>query len=145
MGRTYPNEINRLLFMPGGPVGKLCRSIALDIASESERNAIQLLGQNPGDQPRTGAFARSFRVQVIPGSNTFTVSNPKKYALALERGARAHDIKARRTEVLQFRGRDGVWRRVKVVKHPGLRNPFHILERSMTAVMLRRFGSVTRG
>jgi hypothetical protein len=144
MGRTYPNEINRILYMPGGDVGRAVRSVALDIAEEAKREAIRVLGRNPADKPRTGKFAESYQVRVIPGTNQFVVRNPKKYAAAIELGARPHIISARRTEYLQFRDRNGNWRRVKFVKHPG-NLPFNILRNSATRVLIRRFGTASRG
>lgn len=119
MGRTYPNEITRILHKPGGDVGKEIRRCALAIAEEARRTAEAQYGKHPGDKPRTGMLAQSYRVEVIPGTNSFRVRNPKKYAAAMEFGAKAHDIRARKVDYLQFRGRDGRWRHVTLVRHPG--------------------------
>lgn len=139
MGRTYPNEIKRILTAPGGDIGKECRRVALDIAEEAKRGALATFGKHPGDKPRTGDLARSYRVRVIPGTNKFTVTNVKKYAAAMEKGAAAHDIKARRTTYLQFRGRDGRWRKIKMVRHPGSVGRRTLLT-AMRIVMRRRYG-----
>lgn len=139
MGRTYPNEIKRILTMPGGDVGKACRKVALDIAIEAKRSAQVTFGRHPGDQPRTGKLANAYRVRVIPGTNHFEVSNPKKYAAAMEKGARAHPIRARRVSHLQFRDRLGRWHRVKIVQHPGSVGR-HTLWNAAKVVMRRRFG-----
>lgn len=138
MGKTYPNEIKRVLYLPGGPVGKECRKVSLEIAEESKRTAESTLGKNPADRPRTGQMARAYKVVVVPGTNTFIVVNPKKYAAAIELGARPHEIHAR-VSVLEFRGRDGRWRRVKMVRHPGSA-AHNILLNSARAVMKRRYG-----
>lgn len=119
MGKTYPNEIKRILFSPGGDVGREVRACALDIAAEAKRQALQTFGRHPMDAPRTLKLANSYQVKVIPGSNSFIVINPLKYAAAMEFGAKPHRIVARRTHTLRFRGRDGYWRRIKYVNHPG--------------------------
>lgn len=139
MGRTYPNEIKRILTMPGGDVGKAVRSVALDIAAEAKRSAQVTFGRHPGDQPRTGKLANAYRVKVVPGTNRFEVSNPKKYAAAMEKGARPHEIRARNVKFLQFRDRRGHWHRVKLVKHPGSIGRGTLLTAAKT-VMRRRFG-----
>lgn len=139
MGRTYPNEIHRVLYLPGGDVGRELRRVALDIAEEAKRNVIARLGKHPGDQPRTGKLAKSFRVEVVPGSNSFIVRNPQPYAAAIEAGARRHDIKPRRVTHLRFRGRDGRWRKVKLVRHPG-NAPYRYLSDARRVVMRRRYG-----
>lgn len=134
-GRIYPNEIRRIFTLPGGDVGRACRKVALDIAEESQRIAIIELGNNPGDRPRTGAYARGFTVTVDRAPNTFVfkVGNSRSYAAHLEYGTKPHIIKARRVQNLQFRGRDGRWRKVKVVSHPGHKG-FRILQRAATNV-----------
>ena len=139
MGRTYPNEIKRILTSPGGDVGRAIRATAMDIAAEAKRGAIATFGHHPGDKPRTGNLSKAYRVEVIPGTNTFTVTNPKKYAAAMEKGAREHTIKARRTTYLQFRGRDGRARQLKMVHHPGSVGR-RTLVTAMRIVMRRRYG-----
>lgn len=138
MGRTYPSEIKRILTAPGGDVGREIRRTALDIAAEAKRGAIATYGRHPGDKARTGNLAKSYQVKVIPGTNTFTVTNPKKYAAAMEKGAKPHLIKAR-TSYLQFRGRDGRWRKIKMVRHPGSVGR-RTLVIAMRVVMRRRYG-----
>lgn len=139
VGRTYPNEIHRILNLPGGDVGRECRKVALEIAEEAKRQAREVFGRHPGDRPRTGKLANAYQVKVIPGTNEFLVLNPKRYAAAMEKGARPHKIKARKETHLRFRGRDGSWRNVKVVNHPGslARNT---LSNAMRVVMRRRYG-----
>ncbi len=139
MGRTYPSEIKRILTAPGGDVGRECRRVAILIADEASRQADATFGKHPGDQPRTGRLAKSYRVTVIPGTNTFQVTNPRKYAAAMEKGARPHDIRARRVTNLKFKGRDGRWRSVKLVRHPGSIGRNTLLT-ATRLVMRRRYG-----
>ena len=141
MGRTYPAEINRILYKPGGPIGRLCQSVAVDIADQARILAEQTYGKDPRDKPRTGDLAKSYRIQIVQGTNTFIVRNPKKYAAAMEFGARPHFIKARRVEYLQFRDRQGNPRRTKIVFHPGSL-PHNTLRKARDMVVIRRFGTI---
>jgi hypothetical protein len=140
MGRTYPNEIDRILRAPGGDVGREARKLALEIADEARRTAEQVFGRHPGDAARTGRLAASYQVKVIPGTNHFIVRNPRKYAASMELGARPHEIRARRSQFLQFRGRDGRWRKVKLVRHPGSVGR-HTLLIAGRVVTKRRYGA----
>lgn len=141
IGRTYPNEIDRIFNAPGGPIGKEVRAVALEVARIGETLAGMQLGKHPGDAPRTGRYLRSFEVRVVGRSTIFEVRNRAPYAAPLETGSRPHAIRARRVKNLQFRDRSGQWRRVKIVRHPG--NPaFRILERAMILAMRRRYGSI---
>ena len=86
---------------------------------------------NPGFQPRTGALQRATKVRTIRTrrGRLLRVSNPKRYARAIDGGARPHVIVARPGKKLAFRGRDGNMVFRKRVNHPGnrayrfLRNP----------------------
>jgi hypothetical protein len=138
MGKVYPDEITRILYYPGGPVGKECRATALAIAEEAKRSAIVTYGHHPGDKPRTGRLANSYQVRVIPGTNQFLVRNPRKYAAAMEFGARPHVIRARKVQYLRFTGRDGRHRVVKMVRHPGSK-AHNTLHNAAAIVMRRRF------
>lgn len=145
MGRTYPNEINRVLNSPGGDVGRSIRLLAMEIAAEAAHQADLTYGKHPGDKPRTGKLAKSYQVRVVPGTNQFIVRNTRKYASAMEFGAREHEIKARKkTVLLQFRDRNGVWRRVKAVQHPGSVGR-HTLYLAGVVVVKRRLGAVKAG
>lgn len=126
--------------MPGGDVGRECRKVALEIAEQASTDAEKTYGKHPGDRARTGKLARSYRVTVIPGTNKFEVTNNTAYAAAMEKGARAHIIKARKPNgSLQFRGRDGRWRKVSYVNHPGSL-PRNTLRNAGRIVMRRRYG-----
>jgi hypothetical protein len=131
MGFIYPSELNRVLRSPGGTVGKVVRRVSLDVAAEAKSIAQAELGIHPGDRPRTGQYADGFKVLVVTTPNGFyyTVSNKKKYAIILEKGSRAHIIRARKERTLQFRGRDGRFRQVKIVQHPGTK-AYRILQRA---------------
>jgi hypothetical protein len=140
-GRVFPNEIDRIFNAPGGPVGRESRAVALEVAQTAQLIAERDLGNRPGDRPRTGSFARSFEVKVVGRSTEFVVQNRKPYAPALETGAAPHQISARRVSYLRFKGRDGRWRTVKSVRHPG--NPaYRVLERAAIQTMNRRYGNV---
>lgn len=140
--RVYPTEIQRIFSKPGGPIGKQIRSVCLDIANEAQKLTIADTGKHPGDRARTGAMARSWYVKVDESSPglAFIVGNSRKYARYVDEGTGGpYAINARRRKFLQFRGRDGRWRRVKVVMHPGIKRPYHILRRATKTTLVRRF------
>lgn len=128
----YPAEIDRILKMPGGPVGVSVRRLSLNIAKNAEQLAKNELGKHPMDAKRTGNYARRFgvRVERTGGGFEFHVYNNAKYAAVLELGSRPHEIRARRAKYLRFRGRDGRWRNVKIVRHPGQERGYFILRRA---------------
>lgn len=138
----YPNEIDRIIRKPGGPVGVVIRRFSLDIAKNAEDIArAELGGRHPSDAPRTGRYARSFSVKVEPnaGGYQFVVANKAPYAAVLELGSKPHPIKARRAKYLRFRSRkDGMMKTVKVVNHPGQKIGYFILHRA-TAKAVRDF------
>jgi hypothetical protein len=138
----YPNEISRILTMPGGPVGVAVRSICLDIAKEGEVQARKKLGnRHPSDSPRTGRYAKSFAVRVkrVPVTGfEFIVENTAKYAAIIEGGSKPHEIRARRAKYLVFRSRQtGQVVRRKVVFHPGTK-PERILWIATEVAVRRR-------
>lgn len=140
LGRIFPNEIDRLFTAPGGTLGREARRIALEVAQQAKEDESRRQ-HHPGDAPRTGRLALSYEVRVVGRSTTFTVINRRPYAAAIEKGARPHVIAARRVDYLRFRGRDGQWRQVKLVKHPG--NPaFRILETAAVKVVSKNYGGV---
>lgn len=141
VGRVYPNEINRILYAPGGPIGKEARALSLQVARNAQLFAQMKLGKNPNDRPRTGKFERSFEVKVLGRSTEFQVLNRVPYAAAIEEGARPHVIRARRVSNLRFKDRTGQWRNVKMVRHPG--NPaYRILQLGAITAMRQRYGTV---
>lgn len=141
IGRVFPNEVDRIINYPGGPVGKEARALALQIARNASTLANIRLGRHPGDKPRTKKYERGFKVKVVGRTTEFEVTNSVPYANVIESGARPHDIRARRVSNLQFRDRSGRWRKVKVVRHPG--SPaFKILETAAFVAVRQRYGAV---
>lgn len=142
-GYIYPNEMDRVLRKPGGPVGVACRRMGLDIADEAKRLMINELGHNPNDKPRTGRTAKSWKVTVEPHPSAgfqFLVWNSSKIAQILEHGSDEHLIFRRRATALKFRDRSGRWRVEQFVWHPGT-DPYNFLTRAQITV-LRRMGVV---
>lgn len=139
LGRVFPNEIDRLFSAPGGVLGREARRIALEIAQTASEDEARR-PHHPADRPKTGRLERSYEVRVAGRSTTFSVINRTPYAAPIETGARPHLIKAR-TTTLRFKGRDGQWRNVKVVRHPG--NPaYRVLEQAAIKVVTRNYGAV---
>lgn len=138
----FPNEIDRIIRKPGGPVGVVIRRFSLDIAKNAEEIARRELGnKHPSDAPRTGRYARSFSVTVEtnPAGYQYVVANKAPYAAVLELGSKAHQIKPRRAKYLRFRSRrDGQMKTVKVVNHPGQKIGYFIMQRA-TAQAIRTF------
>lgn len=142
--RVYPNEIDRILRKPGGPIGVKLRSICLDIATEAERLTLIEVGKDPRDAPRTGKMAKAWAVTVetyhgFGAGYAFVVKNTKQYAKYVDEGSNGpYQIKARNKKYLRFKDRSGRWRTVMVVTHPGLRNPYHILRRATRSTISKR-------
>lgn len=144
--RVYPTEIQRIVNKPGGPVGKAIRSICLDIAAEAERLTLAEVGKHPGDMPRTGRMAKSWYVKVDenPIGFAYTVGNSRRYARFVDEGTTGpYTIRARnrgrgRKGFLHFRDRNGNWRVAKMVTHPGIQRPYHILRRAVATTVSRR-------
>ena len=136
---TYPSEIDRILKKPGGPVGVKIRRMCLSIAALGEQTAKHELGhRSPYDAKRTGNYSRRFRVEVRTNSVygfEYEVSNNAKYAAVLELGSRPHKITARKAKFLRFRDRQGQWRKVRTVFHPGQKLGYHILWRATQTIV----------
>lgn len=140
LGRVFPNEIDRLFNAPGGPIGREARQLALQVANNAATLTRQKLGKNPNDKPRTGKLARSWTVKVAGRSTEFEVANTAGYSAAIEKGARPHAIRARRVSHLRFKGRDGRWRTVKMVRHPG-NAAYRLLETAAVVSVRQRYGT----
>lgn len=149
----YPNEMDRLLRMPGGPVGRHCNFVARSVANESSRLAATRL------RTRTGRLQRGYRVRVEKTGGTegfqFWVvnnvhgQNPDRrrasYALVQESGSglsgpqgKAYVIRPRRRAknavlVFYIGGKKVV---TKQVTHPGVK-PQNIMRDALTNVMQR--------
>lgn len=142
----YPNEMDRLLRKPGGPVGRHCNFIARSVATESGRIAVQR------GLVREGRYIRGFQVKVetnVPEGFRFYVFNrvtglkPRRrtsYAGVLEFGSRQsapHTITPRRKDGwLVFRNSKGQMVKTKKVSHPGVR-PYHVMRDAMYRVLAR--------
>lgn len=76
---------------------------------------------------RTGKLqdTTDYRVVRLKGGRLLRITNPQKYAGAIDGGARPHLIRAKNKPYLHFKGKRG-WARVKFVNHPGNR-PFKFL------------------
>lgn len=140
VGRVYPNEIDRIFNAPGGVIGRESRATALQTARNAELLTRQKLGKNAGDRPRTGRLARSYEVKVLGRSTEFYVLNRTPYSAPMEKGARPHAIRAKKVSHLRFRGRDGRWRTVKMVRHPG-NAAYRMLETGAIIAVRQRYGS----
>jgi hypothetical protein len=92
-------------------------------AREAGEHAEAFVFQSPGFKPQTGALQRATQARVIrSGKRTLIVrvSNKKAYAAAIDRGSRAHVIRARSGKALRFQaGGQTLYRRS--VNHPGTR------------------------
>lgn len=144
---VYPNELNRLLNSPGGPVGRYLVKLAKETAEEAQKRS--QIGNDPA--VRSGRYSRNFRVETdFTGPNGFTVrvrnastgQSPRRrtsYAGTLETGSKPHTIRPRRTNgYLRFFYK-GRWITVREVRHPGTR-PYWVLKNAMRTVVLRHGG-----
>lgn len=131
--QPYPTELDRLLRVPGGPVGRHVNFVARGVAEVARQIARER------GLVRTGRYVRGFKVEVQPDPTTgfaFYVVNrvtgqrPRRtqsYAGVLEFGSESHDIVPRRRDKwLVFRLPDGRMVKTKLVKHPGTA-PYSVL------------------
>jgi hypothetical protein len=102
---------------------------------------LEAAGQVGEDHPRqfatfkhrTGALANATKAKVVrtSGGHLVRILNPKKYAAAIDSGARPHRIEARRARFLRFvAGGKVIYRRA--VNHPG-NKPYKFLYRARNA------------
>lgn len=146
----YPNELDRLLRMPGGPVGRHCNFVAREVANQASINATNRL------KTRTGRLAKGYRVRVeITGgregfrfwvTNNVTGQDPRRkmsYALVQEEGSGLHGpsrtsyvIRPRKPKKHLVFYVDGKKVVTASVRHPGVK-PQHILRDALTEVMAR--------
>lgn len=107
------------------------------IASEMARagqEAVDYVKRYPRFTPRTGNLQSKTDWRTVRTSNgrILRIRNTAKYAAAIDKGARPHDIVATRKPYLHFKGKRG-WVRTKRVKHPGNR-PYQFLSGAALAV-----------
>lgn len=142
----YPNEIDRLLRMPGGPVGRHCNFVARSVATEAGRIATSR------GLVRSGRYAQSFKVEVQRNTregfrfyvvNRVTGLKPRRrtsYAGVLEFGSQQnapYDITPRNPQGwLVFRNSAGKLIKTKRVSHLGVR-PYHVMRDALYRVVGR--------
>lgn len=104
-----------------------------DALSFAGRFAVQYVHDHPEFRPRTGALQRATKARVVrtKGGKVLKLSNPKAYAGAIDKGAKAHPIAGKNGGLLRFRGRNG-WVSKRQVQHPGNR-PYKFLYRAHRA------------
>jgi len=104
--------------------------------NEARQAGIDYTAVHPQFTPRSGAqgLAHATSGTVVRTSRGAVVrlQNRKKYAAAIDRGARPHVIRARSGGMLAFRGRDGQMVFRKSVHHPG-NKPYRFLYRATMA------------
>lgn len=93
-GIVHPLTIQKFIDDPRGPVNRKIHLIANDVSRTAQILATRDLGKIPGDAPRTGTLARSFRVSRQPRPSTWKVRNISPYFAPIELGARPHAIRA---------------------------------------------------
>ena len=99
-----------------------------EVAVETGQAAVAYANSHPRFTPRSGDLQRAneYRVVRTPGGRIVRVLNKKKYAAAIDQGARPHDIHPKvGHEYLHFKGKFG-WVRTRRVKHPG-NKPYRFL------------------
>ncbi|UOF77397.1 hypothetical protein [Caudoviricetes sp.] len=98
-----------------------------EATAEAGEAGVAYAKRYPRFTPRTGDTQRAneWRTVKVAGGRILRIRNTKKHAAALDKGARPHDIVARRKPFLHFLGKRG-WVRTKRVKHPGNR-PYRFL------------------
>lgn len=104
---------------------------ALEFAGRFARDHVQ---RYPEFTPRTGRLQRSTKARVVrtAGGKLLRLTNDRKYAPAIDGGARPHVIRPKRRRFLRFRGRDGNWVFARKVNHPG-NKPYKFLYRAHRA------------
>ncbi len=85
------------------------------------RHATDHVRKFPLFTPRTGKLQKSqkHRVARLGKNRRLFITNAKKYAPAIDGGARPHVIIPRFRNYLRFRGKGGGWVFTDRVKHPG--------------------------
>lgn len=88
----------------------------------------------PGFKPQSGALQSATKTRIVrtSGGKLVRISNAKKYASAIDGGARPHVIVPKRGKFLRFRGRGGNMVFARRVNHPGNR-PYKFLYRATNA------------
>ncbi len=95
--------------------------------------ALVHVGQHPEFKPRTGNLQKQteFRIAKTKSGAVIKLSNPVKYAGAIDQGAKPHVIRPRRAGSLRFMWR-GKLTFARKVNHPG-NKPYRFLYRATVA------------
>lgn len=86
------------------------------------RHAVEHVQKYATFQRRTGKLqdtTKASRVIRTAGGKLIRITNPQKYAPAIDTGAKPHVIRPRRRTFLRFVGRDGRLVFARKVNHPG--------------------------
>lgn len=94
-----------------------------EASERAARHAVDHVQKYPGFKPRTGKLQKSMRARVVrtSGGKLIRITNPRKYAQAIDTGAKPHVIRPRRRQFLRFRARSGQMVFARRVNHPGNR------------------------
>jgi hypothetical protein len=104
---------------------------------DTGKTGVDYAKKHPRFTPRSGNLQKKNKHKVIKNGRVLVISNSAKYAAAIDKGARPHDITAKNGGLLRFRGRGGAWVSKRRIKHPGNR-PFQFLQNATVAA--HRFG-----
>lgn len=119
--------------------------------AEAGEEAVAYAKRYPRYTPRTGKLSagNEWRTVRVAGGRVLRIQNKVKYAAPIDKGARPHDIHARRSPYLHFLGKRG-WVRARRVKHPG-NKPYRFLYgatviagRSLGVKLQKRMSEIAR-
>lgn len=120
-------QLEKVRVMHKRVVAKTTTAVA-EAMAEAGEEAVAYAKLYPRFTPRTGHLQRStdWRTVKIAGGRVLRIRNTAKYAAAIDKGARPHDIHPKiGNEYLRFKGKFG-WVRTRRVKHPG-NKPYRFL------------------
>lgn len=106
--------------------------MTFDALQDAGRHGVDHVQQFPAFKPRTGALQKATQSRVIKtaGGRLVRLSNAKRYAEAIDTGARPHVIAARNAPLLVFFWKKkGIWMRTRKVNHPG-NKPYKFMYRA---------------
>lgn len=95
------------------------------------QHAENFVHQHPGFKPRSGRLQAATKTKVVRtrGGKLLRITNDKKYAAAIDGGAKPHPISPKGGGYLHFKGKNGWVRTKKTINHPGNR-PYKFLYRA---------------
>lgn len=99
-------------------------------ADDAGKAGVLYAHENPGYKNQTGTLTEATQYKVVRVSGRITrvkLYNRTKYAAAIDKGSKAHDIPARKAPYLVFYWHKmSRWVRTKSVRHPGTK-PYRFL------------------